>query len=91
MEEQGKVDENLQREPTEQEIKDYQAKMLSFYKAQIPFLKAQATYSDLMASIDEAKVRSLSAKMQYTQLSMAGMKKETDNKDGNTNQGNKDN
>lgn len=53
------------KEPTPQEIAEYQAKQMAYMKGQLPFLKVQAEYTLLMATIDENHVRRLEANMRY--------------------------
>lgn len=50
------------------EIKEMRAKTEAWYDEQIPFLEKQFNYEDLVAKIEEAKLRKLHAIMQMAHL-----------------------
>ena len=70
----GITDENQNPNPeekkelTEEEILAMRTNMINFYKEQIDLIKPQAEYEMLLADIEEARLRKLSAKMRYAQL-----------------------
>lgn len=57
-----------QREPTPEEIKEYKEKMEKFYDEEIPFLEKKAKYENLLATIDEARLRQLTSILRLAQL-----------------------
>lgn len=59
---------NTNQEPTPEELKQYRKNMLEFYKEQIPLLKNQKEYESLLADIEDAKLRRLTAIIRQAHL-----------------------
>lgn len=57
-----------ERKLTPEEIRERQEKMMEYWNIQIPFLKVQAEYEDLIASIEESRARRTMALYQVAQI-----------------------
>jgi len=69
-----------QVEYTEQDYANMRSKMLKYYETEIPFLKLQSEYENLVAEIEESKSRKLMALAQSAQIH-AAMTPDDDSKD----------
>lgn len=77
------------KEPTPEEIAEFEAKMTKHYEEKLPFLRIHAEFHMLNADIAEARLRTLSANSQFAQA-MAQQQKlkeqsQEENKNGNAN------
>ena len=59
-----------QKEPTQKEIQDHQRNRIAFTKANRPYLKAEAEYTDLLAKIEENRLREVKARMEYVHIEL---------------------
>lgn len=59
------------KEPTPEEIARYQAQRIKYFKSQMPYLKAEADYTRLIAEIEENHVRKVEARMRYARYMMS--------------------
>ena len=57
-----------EKELSPEEIKEYKAKMLAFYKEQLPFIKAQEEYERLTASIAESRTKRIMMEMKLQEI-----------------------
>lgn len=57
-----------QKQMSAQEIQDMRKKIVSDYREEIKFLKVQSEYEDLLATIEESKLRKYSAIAKLGQL-----------------------
>lgn len=64
------MEETLEREPqlTQEQIEDNKQKLSEYYEKNIPFLKLQQEYEELITKIQESKTRRLIAQIQFAQI-----------------------
>lgn len=64
------MEETLEREPqlTQEQIEDNKQKLMEYYEKNIPFLKAQQEYEELITKIQESKTRRIIAQIQFAQI-----------------------
>lgn len=58
----------MNKNPTEEEIKEQQDKMQAFYEKNLPFLRIQHDHDTMLAEIEEARVRVALARIQFANL-----------------------
>lgn len=66
------MEETLEREPqiSQEEIEMNKQKLVEYYEKNIPFLKLQSEYEELITKIQESKTRRVIAQVQMAQIVM---------------------
>lgn len=64
------MEETMEKEPqlTQEQIEDNKQKLMDYYEKNIPFLKLQKEYEELITNIQESKTRRLIAQIQFAQI-----------------------
>lgn len=64
------MEETMEKEPqlTQEQIEDNKQKLMVYYENNIPFLKLQRDYEQLITEIQESKTRRLIAQIQFAQI-----------------------
>ena len=64
------MEETMEKEPqlTQEQIEDNKQKLMEYYEKNIPFLKLQKEYEELITNIQESKTRRLIAQLQFAQI-----------------------
>jgi len=72
----SKIKEAPEKEYTAEEIAAAQAQRTEFYNSNLPVLRLQKEYEELLALIEESRLRRLNAIMRYAQLTTPPEEKE---------------
>jgi hypothetical protein len=67
----SKTKETPEKEYTAEEIAAAQVQRTEFYNSNLPVLRLQKEYEELLALIEESRLRRLNAIMRYAQLTTA--------------------
>jgi hypothetical protein len=72
------MEETLEKEPrlSQEEIENNRQKLMEYYELNIPFLKLQSEYEELITKIQESKTRRLIAQVQIAQIMSPGQQEE---------------
>jgi hypothetical protein len=72
------MEETLEKEPrlSQEEIENNRQKLMEYYELNIPFLKLQSEYEELITKIQESKTRRLIAQVQIAQIMSPGHQEE---------------
>ena len=72
------MEETLEREPqlSQEEIEMNKQKLVEYYEKNIPFLKLQSEYEELITKIQESKTRRVIAQVQMAQIVMGSQQSE---------------
>jgi hypothetical protein len=72
------MEETLEKEPrlSQEEIENNRQKLMEYYELNIPFLKLQFEYEELITKIQESKTRRLIAQVQIAQIMSPGQQEE---------------
>jgi hypothetical protein len=64
------MEETIEKEPrlTQEEIQNNRKKLMEYYEENIPFLKLQSEYEELITSIQQSKTNRLIAQIQFAQI-----------------------
>jgi hypothetical protein len=62
---------NQEREFTPEEVAEFIKKRDAHYREQIKFLKVEAEYEELLAKIEESRLRKLKARIESIQIQVA--------------------
>jgi hypothetical protein len=73
----------VEREPTSEEIAEMKQRMAKYYEEQIPFLKTQKEYEELLADIEIARARRIEMTIRIAQMTM-GPQNEADDEQETT-------
>jgi hypothetical protein len=74
------MEETLEKEPrlSQEEIESNRQKLMEYYELNIPFLKLQSEYEELITKIQESKTRRLIAQLQFAQIMSPSQEEETE-------------
>jgi hypothetical protein len=61
---------------SQEEIENNRQKLMEYYELNIPFLKLQSEYEELITKIQESKTRRLIAQVQIAQIMSPGQQEE---------------
>jgi len=72
------MEETLEKEPqlSQEEIEMNKQKLVEYYEKNIPFLKLQSEYEELITKIQESKTRRVIAQVQMAQIVMGSQQSE---------------
>jgi uncharacterized membrane-anchored protein YhcB (DUF1043 family) len=72
------MQETLEKEPqlSQEEIEMNKQKLVEYYEKNIPFLKLQSEYEELITKIQESKTRRVIAQVQMAQIMMGSQQSE---------------
>lgn len=73
----------VEKEPTPEEIAEMKQRMAKYYEDQIPFLKTQKEYEELLADIEMARARRIEMTIRIAQMTM-GPQNEADDEQETT-------
>jgi uncharacterized FlaG/YvyC family protein len=77
------MEETLEKEPqiSQEEIENNKQRLVEYYENNIPFLKLQSEYEELITKIQEAKTRRVIAQIQMAQIVMNSQESENESKE----------
>lgn len=77
------MEETLEKEPqiSQEEIENNKQRLVEYYENNIPFLKLQSEYEELITKIQEAKTRRVIAQIQMAQIVMNSQESENDSEE----------
>jgi hypothetical protein len=77
------MEETLEKEPqiSKEEIENNKQRLVEYYENNIPFLKLQSEYEELITKIQEAKTRRVIAQIQMAQIVMNSQESENDSEE----------
>ena len=75
------MENQQEREMTQEELAAQKEQMLQFYTESLPYLEAQLQYEELLMRIDEARFKRTNIQMQYAMMMQAQQEAEESTSD----------